>query len=235
MLVHTLEDSTSGLCHTPGTRAGFTTLVGSNPTSSANTNRCSLPRTPVVFVFWGLGAHFRACYSPPRTHEHENRRTGFSRRTAVLGFSCSRVRGGGYKQASPNQSHTAALPHHTYTLEMTNFGVVDKLALVTGSTRGLGRVLAQGLIEAGARVVVHGSDAQRAEAAAAELGACGFMACDVRDAAATEAAVSEVIESFGAPDILVNNAGIQRRNPIEVFEDQDWDDIVGVNLSGCFM
>ncbi len=60
MTVHTLEDSTSGLCHTPGTRAGFTTLVGSNPTSSANTNRCSLPRTPVVFVFWGLGAHFRA-------------------------------------------------------------------------------------------------------------------------------------------------------------------------------
>lgn len=56
MLVHTLEDSTSGLCHTPGTRAGFTTLVGSNPTSSANTNRCSLPRTPVVFVFWGLDA-----------------------------------------------------------------------------------------------------------------------------------------------------------------------------------
>ncbi|MHC9587270.1 SDR family oxidoreductase [Corynebacterium diphtheriae] len=96
---------------------------------------------------------------------------------------------------------------------MTNFSVVDKLALVTGSTRGLGRVLAQGLIEAGARVVVHGSDAQRAEAAAAELGACGFMACDVRDAAATEAAVSEVIE---------------------VFEDQDWDDIVGVNLSGVF-
>ncbi|OSQ04181.1 gluconate 5-dehydrogenase [Corynebacterium diphtheriae] len=98
---------------------------------------------------------------------------------------------------------------------MTNFSVVDKLALVTGSTRGLGRVLAQGLIEAGARVVVHGSDAQRAKAA-------------------TEAAVSEVIESFGAPDILVNNAGIQRRNPIEVFEDQDWDDIVGVNLSGVF-
>ncbi|CAB0533786.1 3-phenylpropionate-dihydrodiol/cinnamic acid-dihydrodiol dehydrogenase [Corynebacterium diphtheriae] len=102
-------------------------------------------------------------------------------------------------------------PHPTYTLEMTNFSVVDKLALVTGSTRGLGRVLAQGLIEAGARVVVHGSDAQRAEAA-----------------------VSEVIERFGAPDILVNNAGIQRRNPIEVFEDQDWDDIVGVNLSGVF-
>lgn len=59
MPVHTLEDSTSGLCHTPGTRAGFTTLVGSNPTSSANTNRCSLPRTPVGFVFCGFRAHFR--------------------------------------------------------------------------------------------------------------------------------------------------------------------------------
>ncbi|AEX77919.1 gluconate 5-dehydrogenase [Corynebacterium diphtheriae HC03] len=186
------------------------------------------------FCFLWFRCAFPRTFSPPRTHEYKNRRTGFSRRTAVLGFSCSRVRGGGYKQASPSRSHTTALPHPTYTLEMTNFSVVDKLALVTGSTRGLGRVLAQGLIEAGARVVVHGSDAQRAEAAAAELGACGFMACDVRDAVATEAAVSEVIERFGAPDILVNNAGIQRRNPIEVFEDQDWNDIVGVNLSGVF-
>lgn len=132
MPVHTLEDSTSGLCHTPGTRAGFTTLVGSNPTSSANTNRCSLLRTPVVFVFCGLGAlrllwllRFPRTFSPPRTHEHENRRTGFSRRTAVLGFSCSRVRGGGYKQASPDRSHTAALPRPSYTLEMTNFSAVD--------------------------------------------------------------------------------------------------------------
>lgn len=138
MPVHTLEDSTSGLCHTPGTRAGFTTLVGSNPTSSANTNRCSLLRTPVVFVFWGLGAlwllwfpwfsrTFSRTFSPPRTHEHENRRTGFSRRTAVLGFSCSRVRGGGYKQASPSRSHTAALPRPSYTLEMTNFSAVEML------------------------------------------------------------------------------------------------------------
>lgn len=152
-------------------------------------------------------------------------------RPAVFVFVSSRRRIQAGK-SGPISHHS--IPPPTYTLEMTNFGVVDKLALVTGSTRGLGRVLAQGLIEAGARVVVHGSDTQRAEAAAAELGACGFMACDVRDAVATEAAVSEVIERFGAPDILVNNAGIQRRNPIEVFEDQDWNDIVGVNLSGVF-
>lgn len=172
-----------------------------------------------------------------RLLELENTKTQgrhFGAKIASCGF-CIRE----FEEADTSrQVRTDLTPQHsprpTYTLEMTNFGVVDKLALVTGSTRGLGRVLAQGLIEAGARVVVHGSDAQRAEAAAAELGACGFMACDVRDAVATEAAVSEVIERFGAPDILVNNAGIQRRNPIEVFEDQDWNDIVGVNLSGVF-
>lgn len=75
------------------------------------------------FCFLG----FPRTFSPPRTHEHENRRTGFSRRTAVLGFSCSRVRGDGYKQASPDRTHTAALPRPSYTLEMTNFSAVEML------------------------------------------------------------------------------------------------------------
>lgn len=136
-----------------------------------------------------------------------------------------------------SQSATPLPPQATspfYTQSMTTFDVTGKLALVTGSTRGLGRTLAAGLISAGAHVIVHGSDKQRAAAVAEELGAYGAIGCPLTDAQATNAAISEMLQEYGTPDILVNNAGIQRRNPIEQFEDSDWDDIIGVNLSGVF-
>lgn len=119
------------------------------------------------------------------------------------------------------------------------FDIEGRLALVTGSTRGLGRSLALGLARAGAHVIVHGRDEAAAAATASDV--AGFsgtpaasVAFDVTDAAAAEAGIARVIEDFGVPDILVNNAGMQRRAPFAEFSVSDWDDIIAANLSGVF-
>lgn len=114
------------------------------------------------------------------------------------------------------------------------FKVTDKIALVTGSTRGLGKTLAHGLIQAGAQVIIHGTDPVRATEVAKELGAAGAVGFRVDEPAAVTVGIEKLIAQWGVPDILVNNAGIQRRNPISEFTDTDWEDIIGVNLSGVF-
>ncbi|GAA1963763.1 SDR family NAD(P)-dependent oxidoreductase [Microbacterium aquimaris] len=119
------------------------------------------------------------------------------------------------------------------------FDVSDRLALVTGSTRGLGRSLAAGLARAGARIIVHGRSAEAAARTAAEIteetGAPAVsVAFDVTDAAGVEAGITALIAEHGVPDILVNNAGVQRRAPIQEFSVSDWDDIIAANLNGVF-
>jgi len=119
------------------------------------------------------------------------------------------------------------------------FDVTDRLALVTGSSRGLGRSLAMALARAGARLVVHGRDGAAVEDArreAEELSGrpAEAVTFDVTDAAAVEAAIAELVERVGVPDILVNNAGVQRRAPFTEFAVSDWDDVVAANLSGVF-
>jgi gluconate 5-dehydrogenase len=119
------------------------------------------------------------------------------------------------------------------------FDVTDRLALVTGSSRGLGRSLAMALARAGARLVVHGRDGAAVEDArreAEELSGrpAEAVTFDVTDAAAVETAITDLIARTGVPDILVNNAGVQRRAPFTQFAVSDWDDIVAANLSGVF-
>lgn len=119
------------------------------------------------------------------------------------------------------------------------FDVSDRLALVTGSSRGLGRSLALALARAGARVIVHGRDAAAVERTRAEAEALSgrpayAVAFDVTDAAAVERGVAELLDEVGTPDILVNNAGVQRRAPIQDFAVSDWDDVIAANLSGVF-
>lgn len=119
------------------------------------------------------------------------------------------------------------------------FDVTDRLALVTGSSRGLGRSLAMALARAGARLVVHGRDRAAVEDArreAEELSGhpAEAVTFDVTDADAVESAISDLIARIGVPDILVNNAGVQRRAPFAEFAVSDWDDIVAANLSGVF-
>lgn len=123
---------------------------------------------------------------------------------------------------------------------MSLFDLTGRTALVTGSTRGLGHALAQGLLEAGARVVVHGRDPAAAAAAATELarrtgGETRSAAFDVTDGAQVADGVAQVEAAVGVPDILVNNAGIQRRAPLLEFTDADWDDLVATNLTSAFL
>jgi len=125
------------------------------------------------------------------------------------------------------------------TAGISAFDLAGRTALVTGSSQGIGRALAEGLAAAGAAVVVHGRDAAKARAAAGEIAAATGAAVhsvvfDVTDAAAVDAGIGEVEQLIGTPDILVNNAGVQRRAPIAEFADADWDALVATNLSSVF-
>jgi gluconate 5-dehydrogenase len=118
------------------------------------------------------------------------------------------------------------------------FDVSGKVALVTGSSAGIGLALARGLAEAAATVVVNGRDAGKVEAARAELSAVGLKAhavpFDVTDPAAVDAAVAGIEEEVGPIAILVNNAGIQRRMPLDEFPDDTWRELMTTNLDSVF-
>ena len=110
-----------------------------------------------------------------------------------------------------------------------------RVALVTGSTRGIGRRIAETLAECGARVAVVGRDAAKASEVAAQISpdARGF-ACDVADVASVTALIAAVEEAFGSVDILVNNAGLTRDNIMLRLKDEDWDTVINANLRGAF-
>ncbi len=113
--------------------------------------------------------------------------------------------------------------------------LTGKNALITGSTRGIGRAIAEAFAQSGARVAVVGRDLQRAEEAASAIGnnASGFAA-DVGDTAAIDKLVGDVERAFGSIDILVNNAGITRDNLVMRLKDEDWDAVQNANLRGAF-
>jgi 3-oxoacyl-[acyl-carrier protein] reductase len=113
--------------------------------------------------------------------------------------------------------------------------LTGKNALVTGSTRGIGRAIAEAFAQSGARVAVVGRDLQRAEESASAIGnnAAGFAA-DVGDTAAIAKLVGDVEKAFGSIDILVNNAGITRDNLVMRLKDEDWDAVQNANLRGAF-
>jgi 3-oxoacyl-[acyl-carrier protein] reductase len=114
--------------------------------------------------------------------------------------------------------------------------LVGKNAIVTGSTRGIGRAIAESLAGAGARVAVVGRDQARAAEAAAAIGnnARGFAA-DVSDPASVVALIGAVEKEFGQVDILVNNAGLTRDNILFRLKDDDWDAVLDANLRGAFV
>jgi gluconate 5-dehydrogenase len=121
------------------------------------------------------------------------------------------------------------------------FDVRGQVALVSGSTRGLGFALAASLLEAGCTVVVNGRSAQSAATAAANLragqaaAAVHAIAFDVSDERAVRAGVAAAEETAGPIGILVNNAGLQHRSPLLDFPAAAWRELIAVNLTGPFL
>ncbi|HEY0375312.1 MAG TPA: SDR family oxidoreductase [Amnibacterium sp.] len=119
------------------------------------------------------------------------------------------------------------------------FDVTGRVALVTGSTRGIGHALATGLADAGAHVVVHGRDRAVADGVAERIrdagGTASAAAFDVTDEDAVEGGIAAVEAAVGPIGILVNNAGLQRRAPFPEFRLEDWNDLVATNLTSGFL
>jgi len=109
-----------------------------------------------------------------------------------------------------------------------------KVALVTGSTSGIGLAIARALVTEGAKVMLNGfGDAAEIDRIKAELGA-SHDGADLSDPAQVEAMFQRCTGELGAPDILVNNAGIQHVSPVESFPVDKWNAIIAINLSAVF-
>jgi gluconate 5-dehydrogenase len=118
------------------------------------------------------------------------------------------------------------------------FDLGGKRALITGSSRGIGLALAEGLARHGAETVLNGRDAEKVGQAVKMLAAKSYRASsvifDVTDAAAAAAGIAEIEDRIGPIDILVNNAGMQFRTPLEDFPAERWDELLRTNISSVF-
>ena len=121
------------------------------------------------------------------------------------------------------------------------FDLTGRVALVTGSSRGIGNALARALADAGATVVLNGVNAERLKAAEAVMaaeyapGRVHSVAFDVTDDAAAAAGVAWVEEQVGPLEILVNNAGIQHRVPMLELDVKDWERVISTDLTSAFL
>lgn len=118
------------------------------------------------------------------------------------------------------------------------FNIKDKVALVTGSTGGLGSLFAKGLAENGCTVILNSRSQQKVDAQIREFKENGYdvkgYAFDVTNSAEIANVIQQINNEVGAIDILVNNAGINLRAPLENFDDADWDKVIGINLTGAY-
>jgi len=119
------------------------------------------------------------------------------------------------------------------------FDLTSRIALITGSSQGIGLALAQGLAQAGAAVVLNGRDETKLAAAAAALQATGARvttaAFDVTDSEAVQGAVARIEEGFGPIHILVNNAGIHRRATLVDMTEAQWREVLDTDLTSAFL
>ncbi len=121
---------------------------------------------------------------------------------------------------------------------LSTFQLNGKLALITGSSAGIGFALARALGEAGAHVVINGRNAEKVSAAAQALKDEGLNVSeavfDVTDAKSVTTAVNDIEAKLGAIDILVNNAGMQIRGPLHEYKDEDWHTLMRTNLDSVY-
>jgi gluconate 5-dehydrogenase len=122
---------------------------------------------------------------------------------------------------------------------MKLFELQGRRALLTGSYRGLGVVLARGLADAGAAVVLNGRDSEALKSVVASFTATGYEAYgfpfDVTEEAQIDKAIPKIEKEVGPIDILVNNAGVQKRAPLHEFPTKDWHAIIETHLTGAFL
>lgn len=114
---------------------------------------------------------------------------------------------------------------------------MSRAVLVTGGTRGIGRALAEALLGAGDKVAVTGTSEDgvvKAERELAGLGEVAAIVCDIREASSAELAVRTAVAKFGGLDVLVNNAGVGVGVPIAEMPHDEWNRIIGTNLTGMF-
>ncbi|MBI1400365.1 3-oxoacyl-[acyl-carrier-protein] reductase [Hyphomonas sp.] len=115
------------------------------------------------------------------------------------------------------------------------FDLSGRTALVTGASGGIGRSIAQALSEAGAKVVLSGTrEAVLQEVAATLKGESAIVACNLSDPAAVDGLVGQAEAALGPLDILVANAGITRDKLLIQMKDEDWNDVINVNLGSYF-
>lgn len=123
---------------------------------------------------------------------------------------------------------------------LDRFRLDGRRALVTGGARGLGRVIAQALAEAGADIAISGRSREACDSAASAIAEAtgrrvrGFAA-DVIEAEQVTKLVADVEGELGPIDILVNNAGVNKRGPIEELTEADWDMVIDTNLKGPWL
>ncbi len=116
------------------------------------------------------------------------------------------------------------------------FDLTGMTALVTGASGGIGSAIARALAAQGATLALSGSNAEKLQAFAAELGGDHkALVCNLSDPASVDALVPQAVEALGGRiDILVNNAGITRDNLILRMKDEEWSDVISVNLEAAF-
>ena len=123
-------------------------------------------------------------------------------------------------------------------IDAPTFRLDGRIALVTGSSSGIGFALARGLAQAGAAVVLNGRNADKLGQAAAQLRGEGLTVhergFDVTQRSAIDAGIAAIEAEVGAIDVLVNNAGITRRAPFHELAVADWDDVMRTNVDSIF-
>ncbi len=114
------------------------------------------------------------------------------------------------------------------------FNLTGRFALVTGASGGIGGSIAKALADAGAKVALSGTRVEALEKAAADIPNSVILPCNLSDPAATAALVGQAEEKLGGLDILVSNAGLTKDGLLMRMKDEDWEQVLAVNLGAYF-